>query len=150
MASGADMQVGQVKHVYIVDDDAGVRTTLYELVRELGYDARSFATRRDFLDEAETVPVGCVLLDLAMPELSGMDVLRAINDAVPRFRTIMISGHSDIPNAVQALQLGARDFITKPIALVDLEEALTAVFTELQRDIARIERQAAARKLSKD
>ena len=114
--------------VYIIDDDPAIRRSLERLLDAVGFRATSFATPMAFLDVAAGLPMGCVLLDLHMPEIGGFEVqerLLLINRDLP---VIVITGQGDVKAAVRAMKAGAVDFIEKPYSddalLAAIESAL--------------------------
>ena len=100
--------------VAVVDDDEQVRESLAALVQSIDVEVACFATGREFLDKYVHERPGCVVLDLRMPELSGMDVLRELTARRSHAPVIIITGHGDIPAAVEAMKCGAVDFLEKP------------------------------------
>ena len=120
--------------VMIVDDDAAIREALHELLLSAGMQPVCFASTRDLLDAGVLDRPGCLILDVRMPGSSGLDLqnhLAAKGDAPP---IIFLTGHGDIPMTVQAMKLGAVDFLTKPVRDQTLLDAVTAA---IERDIAR-------------
>jgi two-component system, LuxR family, response regulator FixJ len=126
------------QHVYIVDDDDAVRDSLSVLLEAIGHHVRAFGLARDFLDAAPTLPVGCLIADIRMPGMDGLELQRALNDQALHFPMIVITGHGDVPLAVRAMKAGALDFIEKPFAtptiLASVEAALSRLASEEQRD----------------
>jgi len=100
--------------VHIIDDDAAVGRALTALTRSAGHDAAAYLSATDFLDTAESPLTGCVVTDVRMPVLSGLDLLRELKRRGIGVPVIVMSGQGDIPMAVEALKLGAVDFIEKP------------------------------------
>lgn len=101
--------------VYIVDDEEPVRKALSFLTKSDGLASKSFATAQLFLDSLERIGPGCLLLDVCMPDMNGLElqeVLRERNEEIP---VIIMTGHADVPTAVRAMKGGASDFIEKPI-----------------------------------
>ncbi len=101
--------------VFIVDDDEAIRDALCWLFQSRGVDARSFASAEEFLDAWAADMCGCLLLDIRMSGMSGLDLferLRAVHQA--KLPVIFLTGHGDVPMAVSALKRGARDFVEKP------------------------------------
>lgn len=119
------------KPVYVVDDDSMVRRALFFALTAGGYDPRSFGSGSDFLDELDSLAHGCVLLDLRMPEVGGMEVLAALRQRESNLSVIVITGHGDISNAVAAMKLGAFDFLEKPFDDATLFEILATAFGQL-------------------
>src|SRR5262245_54953908 len=100
--------------VFIVDDDEAVRDALSLLVRSVNLSSESFAFARDFLAAAADCRPGCLVLDVRMPEVDGLELQRQLAARGSRMPIIMLTGHGDVPMAVQALRAGALDFIPKP------------------------------------
>lgn len=120
--------------VMIVDDDAAIREALHELLLSAGMQPVCFASTRDLLNTGMPERPSCLILDVRMPGSSGLDLqthLAAKGDAPP---IIFLTGHGDIPMTVQAMKLGAVDFLTKPVRDQTLLDAVTAA---IERDIAR-------------
>lgn len=115
--------------VFLVDDDASVRKALTRLIRSAGYDVQAFASAREFLDrETRCEGIACLVLDIRMPGLSGMDLQRELQTAKTILPIIFITGHGDIPMSVKAMKGGAVDFLAKPVndkvLLKAIEQAL--------------------------
>jgi FixJ family two-component response regulator len=110
--------------VYIVDDDAGVREGLDSLVRSVGFQVRTFASATDFLRGPHPDAPGCLVLDIRMPGVSGLDLQRELTEAGVPIPIIFITGHGDIPMTVQAMKAGAVEFLTKPFREQELLEAI--------------------------
>ena len=100
--------------VYVVDDDQAVRDSLGMLLRSVGMQCRLFASGQEFLDAYSEDWHGCIVLDIRMPGLSGMELHRQLLDRQSALPIIFVTGHGDVPMAVEALQNGAFDFIQKP------------------------------------
>ena len=100
--------------VYVVDDDQAVRDSLGLLLRSVGMPCRLFASGQEFLDAYAPDWQGCIVLDIRMPGLSGMELHRQLRDQQSTLPIIFVTGHGDVPMAVEALQNGAFDFIQKP------------------------------------
>lgn len=118
--------------VYIVDDDAGVRQALSSLLRASGRDVQTFSSGQDFLDYRREDSCACLILDLKMPGLGGLEVQKSIS-AKTSIPVIFITGRGDIPSTVTAMKGGAADFLTKP---VDEEALIASVERALQQDRA--------------
>lgn len=112
------------KHVYLVDDDPLVRRTMIGVLESDGYNATSFASGQAFVDVAENLKTGCVLLDVKMPDMDGLQVLAQLSANNLSFPVVMISGHGDVGIAVKAMRAGAIDFLEKPFAPDQLIEAV--------------------------
>jgi two-component system response regulator FixJ len=119
------------RYVYIVDDDDAVRDSLSVLLEAIGYRVRTFGLARDFLDMAPTLPVGCLIADIRMPEMDGLELQRALNDQALHFPMIVITGHGDVPLAVRAMKAGALDFIEKPFAMPAILASVGAALARL-------------------
>jgi FixJ family two-component response regulator len=110
--------------VFIVDDDASVRKSLERLVRSVGLRGETFASASEFLQCADSDGPCCLVLDVRMPELSGLALQETLAAAGPRIPIIFISGHGDITVSVRAMKAGAVDFLPKPFNDQDLLEAI--------------------------
>lgn len=126
------------RYVYIVDDDDAVRDSLSELLGAIGHHIRTFGLAREFLELAPTLPKGCLIADIRMPEMDGLELQRVLNDQALHFPMIVITGHGDVPLAVRAMKAGALDFIEKPFAmptiLASVEAALSRIVSAEQHD----------------
>lgn len=120
--------------VFIVDDDPDVRRALERLLHAESYVTRAFGSALDFLTQHEPEQAGCIILDVAMPGLDGLQLQQHLAAAGLRRPIIFISGRSDIPKSVRAMKAGAVNFLTKP---VDAGELLAAVREALAVDAAR-------------
>jgi two-component system, LuxR family, response regulator FixJ len=133
------------KHVYIVDDNADVRRGIHAALSAAGFTPRAFISGADFVDAAKDLEPGCVLLDLRMPDIDGLGVLKATREILPRFHVIMISAHGDVNTAVKAMRLGAIDFMEKPFTEAMLIKALHDAFASLSESATTVERKLLAR-----
>jgi len=122
--------------VFVVDDDASVRDALGRLLRSAGYEARLLSSAPEFL--AQEVPDApcCLLLDVQLPGLSGLDLQEELAAAHIQIPIVFISGQSDVPMSVKAMKAGALEFLTKPLREEDL---LSAVGLALERDRLRLQ-----------
>lgn len=118
----------QEQIVYIVDDDEGIRTGLSLLLEAIGQKSESFASAGDFLDCYDSKKSGCLVLDIRMPGMSGLDLQRKLNSRNSLLPIIFITGHGDIPMAVEAIRYGALDFIQKPFREQDLFDRINQAF----------------------
>jgi FixJ family two-component response regulator len=125
--------------VFLVDDDASVRKSLARLVKTAGYEAELFASVRDFLARAPYDGPCCLVLDVRMPGLTGLDLQEALRVAGQRLSIVFITGHRDVPASVKAMKAGAVDFLTKP---VDAETLLAAIRQAVARTLTDRRRQA--------
>jgi len=117
--------------IRIVDDDASYLTAVARMLKASGFKVKTFASARDFLNELEPEIPGCVLVDLQMPGLSGLDLQEALAQTGNPLPVIFLSGHGDIPTTVQVMRGGAEDFITKTAPKEDL---IGAIKRALKRD----------------
>jgi FixJ family two-component response regulator len=101
--------------VFIVDDDASVRRSLARLLGAFGFRAETFASAREFLARGPAEGPSCALVDVRMPELSGIDLFERLRDIGHDVPVIFITGHGDIPMGVWAMRAGAADFLSKPL-----------------------------------
>lgn len=123
--------------VFVVDDDASVRKSLTRLLAAAGYTVEAFASARDFLDAARAPGASCLVLDLRMPGITGLDLQETLAQAVHRIPIVFVTGHGDIPTSVQAMRAGAIDFLTKPYAAKDLLDAIRRGLDKDTRDLGR-------------
>ena len=106
--------------VYVVDDDEAVRSSLRMLIRSVGLQARAFGLATEFLETYDPDLPGCVVLDVRMPGMSGLEMQQELNRRGATIPVVFITGHGDVPMAVEAMQAGAVDFIQKPFRDQDL------------------------------
>lgn len=125
--------------IFIVDDDDAVRTGLARLLRSAGLAVATFASPREFLDRHDPNAPGCLVLDIAMPGLNGLELQQALIAGGHAMAIVFLTGHGDIPMSVQAMKRGAVDFLTKPVNDDDL---LKAVRVALEKDCLQRERSA--------
>jgi FixJ family two-component response regulator len=138
------MKPAVIPTVFIVDDDAGMRRAVQDLVESVGLRAESFATGQEFLNKKRTADPSCLVLDVRLPQMSGLDFQRMLADVGLRIPIIFITAHGDIPMSVRALKSGAVEFLTKPFRDQDL---LDAIQQALQRDRAEQEQEQEVRGL---
>jgi len=119
------------RDVHVVDDEEAIRRSLHLMLRVLGYDAQLFASGTSFLAALPGLPSGCVLLDLRMPEVDGLEVQRRLTAAAADHSVIVMSGHGDLAMAVTALEQGAIMFLDKPFSRTTLQQALRCAFLRL-------------------
>jgi FixJ family two-component response regulator len=122
--------------VYAVDDDESMLRSLWRLLSLAGYETRTFASAAEFLENVDTAGYGCVLLDLRMPGMSGLEALDEMKRIGCSLPLIFVSGTGDIPSAVKAVKEGAIDFLTKP---VDGSQLLATISAALERHRAALE-----------
>ncbi len=130
--------------VFVVDDDPAMRNSLPRTLRMRGFEVEVFASAPDFLAQYDGKRPGCLVLDLRMPEMSGLELQQRLGDSARFLATIFISGHGGVRESVQAMKGGAMDFIEKPFRTSSLVERIEAAFEqvrsqlELQRKCADI------------
>jgi FixJ family two-component response regulator len=110
--------------VFVVDDDEGVRSALALLLKSMGQPAATYASAADFLADYDAERPGCALLDVRMPGMSGLELQDELNRRGVVLPVIFITGHGDVPMAVEAMQRGAFDFLQKPFGDDDLAERI--------------------------
>lgn len=128
--------------VYVVDDDAALRDALTFLLSSRKVSMSSFASGEEFLNVFTPELRGCVLTDIRMDGISGLELFSRLKDAGSRLPCIVLTGHGDVPMAVEALKKGVRDFIEKPFDANDLVDKLIVAMAD---DLARAEQDAAQR-----
>ena len=133
------MKSAGVPTVFIIDDDRGMRQSIQDLVESVGLHAESFATGGEFLNRKRTNDPSCLVLDVRLPQMSGLDFQRQLAEAGMQIPIIFVTAHGDVPMSVRALKSGAVEFLTKPFRDQDL---LDAIQQALQRDRAERDRQA--------
>jgi FixJ family two-component response regulator len=117
--------------VFVVDDDASVRKALARSIQAAGLNVKTFASAREFLDQEPPKGPGCLVLDLRMPGLSGLDLQTELHSRNVQTPIIFITGHGNIPVTVKAMKRGAVDFLPKPFNVKDL---LRAIQEALKKD----------------
>jgi FixJ family two-component response regulator len=117
--------------VFIVDDDANVRRSIQELLSSVALRSEAFATPQEFLESKRDDCPGCLVLDVRLPGMSGLDCQRKLAEAGVTMPIIFITGHADVPMTVRAMKSGAVEFLTKPFRP---QELLDAVQQGLDRD----------------
>jgi FixJ family two-component response regulator len=110
--------------VFLVDDDLSILRALTRLLRVGGHQVSAFRSPRDFLAQHDAAVPGCVVLDLAMPGLNGLELQAALAAAGSQRPIVFISGHGDVPSSVRAMKAGAVDFLTKPVSQENLLAAI--------------------------
>ena len=119
--------------VFVVDDDASMRESLKNLTRSVGLRVEAFASAQEFLRAKRSDEPGCLVLDVRMPGLSGLDLQKRMAETGTDLPIIFLTGHGDIPMSVRAMKAGAVEFLTKPVREQDL---LDAIQQALERDRA--------------
>jgi FixJ family two-component response regulator len=124
--------------VYVVDDDEGIRKSLESLIRSVGLSVQTFASAQEFLGAKRKAAPGCLVLDVRLPGLSGLDLQSELARAEIQTPIVFITGHGDIPMSVRAMKAGAVEFLTKPFREEDM---LDAIRQAIKRDqVLQLER----------
>lgn len=121
------------RQIYLVDDDDAVRRSAGFLLKTAGFAVESFASGVEFLKGVATLEPGCILLDVRMPVMDGLEVQRALGERGITFPVIVLTGHGDVNVAVSAMKAGAIDFIEKPFEKAVLLAALEEGFAQIER-----------------
>lgn len=124
--------------VYLVDDDEAIRRSAGFMLKTSGYQVKAFTSGVELLKEAKELSPGCILLDVRMPEMDGLQVQKALQERGVGFPVIVMTGHGDVGVAVQAMKAGAVDFIEKPFEK-------TVLLSAIEEGIARIEQAGRSR-----
>jgi two-component system, LuxR family, response regulator FixJ len=135
------------RKVYVIDDDAAMRDSLNFLLDAAGFDVTLFDTATKFLNVLPRLDFGCVVSDVRMPGIDGIELLKRMKALKSRFPIVIITGHGDVPLAVEAMKLGAVDFLEKPFEddrLIAMIDAATRQSEPVARDEA-LTRDLAAR-----
>ncbi len=125
--------------VFVVDDDAAVRDSIAELVESVGLQSETYGSASAFLEAFRPERPGCLVLDVRMAEMSGLELQNRLNELGAGIPVIMLTGHGDVPIAVQAMKAGAADFLQKPYrdqALLDSINAALSIDAASRRSIA--------------
>src|ERR1700716_1744493 len=132
--------------VFVIDDDAGVRASIQGLLKSVGLRSETFGTAQEFLRSKRQDGPSCLVLDVRLPGVNGLDFQRQLADAGVQIPIIFVTGHGDIPMTVRAMKSGAVEFLTKPFRDQDL---LDAIHQALDRDRARRQQQSKLADLKK-
>jgi two-component system response regulator FixJ len=123
--------------VHVIDDDEAMRESLSFLLGTVGMEVKTYETAMAFLDIAATVRAGCVITDVRMPELSGVELLRRLRELKFDIPVIVITGHGDVALAVEAMKIGAIDFLEKPFDDEVLLGSVRSALNQLDQDRRR-------------
>ncbi|MGC6329001.1 response regulator transcription factor [Rhizorhabdus sp. FW153] len=126
--------------VHIVDDEDSIRRSAKFMLSTSGYAVETWESGVAFLKEAKTAEPGCILLDVRMPEMDGLEVQQALNERGITMPVIILTGHGDVGIAVRAMKAGAVDFIEKPFEKAVLMSAIEAAHARLGKNVADLER----------
>ncbi len=120
--------------VHIIEDDASMQTALEALFRSVGLETRAYASAREFLDAKQNDTVGCLVMDVRLPGISGLDFQEQLSAHGVNLPVVLMTAHGDIPMSVRAMKAGAIDFLPKPFREQDMLDAVTAA---IERDRSR-------------
>lgn len=125
--------MSEPRRVYLVDDDDSVRRSVAFMLKTSGFEVKSYASGNELLREAKKLEHGCILLDIRMPGMDGLEVQQELQKVGVDFPVIIMTGHGDIPLSVRAMKAGAVDFIEKPFEKAALLGALDEAFRSMER-----------------
>jgi FixJ family two-component response regulator len=128
------MVTSKVPTVFVVDDDASVRGAVARLLHSAGYQTETFASAEGFLAQSRFDAPGCILLDVRMPGLNGLELQQALAAADRQLPIVFITGHGDVPMSVRAMKAGAEDFLPKPFDDEELLKAVARALNKSQRE----------------
>src|SRR5690606_35452920 len=133
--------------VYVVDDDPLVRASLRRLIASAGHEVRTFASAGELLASTDHLGPGCLVLDLKLPDVDGIELYQRLQEAGALLPAIILTGFGDIPTSVRAIKSGAIDFLPKPVQDDTLLQAIdTALAEELKQRLERLQDQELARR----
>jgi two-component system, LuxR family, response regulator FixJ len=139
---GATRETKRKPVIYIVDDDDGMRRALTVLMTTVGYQPMAFSRPADFLAKYDPNQPSCLVLDVRMPEMSGLEVQQQLNRNGALLPVILVTGHGDIPMAVQAMKDGAFDFLQKPFRDQELLDRINAALKQDAQNRESVDRLA--------
>ena len=122
--ANANLRVTGAPMIHIVDDDASFRTAISRLLKVSGYEVADYESATSFLRAIENARPGCILLDVQMPTLGGLQLQQELAKLSHSWPIIFMTGHGDIPTSVRAIKAGAEDFLSKPVSKETLLEAI--------------------------
>jgi len=123
--------MSETRLIHLVDDDEAVRHSASFMLRHSGFRVKTYVDGVTFLENAPQAALGCILLDVQMPHMDGLEVQQRLNDLGISLPVIVLTGHGDVEVAVKAMKAGAVDFVEKPYEKLTLIEALTRAFERL-------------------
>jgi two-component system response regulator FixJ len=126
--------------IHIVDDEDAIRRSASFMLKTAGFDVQTWPSGVAFLKDARSAPTGCILLDVRMPEMDGLEVQQALIERGIAMPVIVLTGHGDISIAVRAMKAGAVDFLEKPFEKARLLDAIEAAFVRLEDAAGRADR----------
>ena len=124
---------GQKPLLVVIDDEQGILDVVSRFAQRAGYEALACASGREAIAQLQTRRADLVMVDLRMPDLGGLDVLRAIREIDPRCQAVLMTGYASVETAVEAIKLGATDYLSKPLDFARLEQLLAGVRDDLER-----------------
>ena len=142
--TGQPLAASEVPVVFVVDDDVSVRESLELLIASAGWQARTFESALKFLDSPRIQAPSCLLLDVSMPDLGGLELQKCMASERSDMPIIFITGHGDVPTTVQAMKAGAVEFLTKPLRT---EVLIGAIASALERSRVALEQEGQMRAL---
>ena len=123
--------------VFVIDDDASVRKALARLLQTAGYRVEAFASAAEYQRRAPFAGLGCLVLDVRMPDMDGLQLQEALARGAGRLPVVFLTGHGDIPTSVKAMKRGAVDFLTKPVDERDLFQAIESAMAGQRETLVR-------------
>jgi two-component system response regulator FixJ len=132
--------------VHVIDDDADVRASLEWTLRSVGYSVKVHASAQEFHSQKDECSPGCLVIDLLMPGMTGLQLCREIANSLGTFSFVMMSGHGDVSAAVEAMKLGAVDFLEKPCSRRKLLDAVQRASNRLLSEVAEINEEEQSRR----
>src|SRR3954462_9700100 len=123
----------QKPQLVVVDDEQGILDVVSRFAQRAGYDVVTYSSGREVIAQLQTRRADLVLVDLRMPDVGGLDVLRAIRDIDPQCQAVLMTGYASVETAVEAIKLGATDYLSKPLDFARLEQLLTGVRDDIER-----------------
>lgn len=133
------------KTIFLVDDDEAIRHSASFMLRHAGYVVKTYPDGLSFLDQVDDSPEGCILLDVRMPHMDGLQVQSELKQRGINMPVIILTGHGDVPVAVEAMKGGAIDFLEKPYEKQALTQAIENAFARLDNEAADSRRSSEAR-----
>lgn len=127
--------------VFVVDDDEAVRRSLVRLIRSTGLHVEAFGSAGEFLDRPSYSGNGCVIVDVSMPGMSGLELLQRMNEREFSLPVIFLTGHGDVPTGIRAMKKGAVDFLLKPVddeILLPAIDAALRLHSDLRKDLIHV------------
>jgi DNA-binding NtrC family response regulator len=124
---------GQQPMLIVVDDEQGILDVVSRFARRAGFDVTAFSGGREAIALLQTRHADVAMVDLRMPDIGGLDVIRAIREIDPRCQTVLMTGYATVDTAVEAIKLGAMDYLSKPLDFARLEQLLAAIREDIER-----------------